>query len=136
MAVHPDDVRRRLVPDDTQLQVIIGSLLGRARIVGAAGERWMRIEHEVEARDFVWWKYGRLAPLARDAPQEAGGRIGFRTIAHPLFDDLVPLLDPECRATVRALLAPLGLAVWMTDLGRLELRPDVFLPQRAPGRCS
>ena len=136
MAVHPDDVRRRLVPDDTQLQVILGSLLGRARIVGGVGERWMRIEHEVAARDFVWWKYERLLSLAWGAPCEAGGRIGFRTIAHPLFDDLVPLLGAERRATVRALLAPLGLAVWMTDLGRLELRPEVFLPQRALGRCA
>jgi hypothetical protein len=33
---------------------------------------------------------------------------------------------------VRELLAPLGLAVWMTDVGRLRLRAEVFLPtQRA-----
>lgn len=136
MAVHPDQVRRRLVPDETQLQVILGSLLGRGRISGAAGRRWMRVEHPIEARDFVWWKYERLSMLAREAPREEDGRIGFRTIAHPVFDDLAPLLASEGRVRARALLAPLGIAVWMTDLGRLELRPDAFLPQRVLRRCA
>ena len=50
--------------------------------------------------------------------------MSFTTIAHPLFDDLAVL--PRRRLV--ELIAPLGLAVWMTDLGRLELRPDAFLP--------
>ncbi len=136
MADHPDRVRSRLVPDETQLQVILGSLLGRGRIDGAAGRRWLRIEHPVAARDLVWWKYERLATLAREAPHEEDGQVGFQTIAHPVFDDLAPLFASEGRARARALLAPLGLAVWMADLGRLELRPGVFLPQRDLGRCA
>ena len=52
------------------------------------------------------------------------GRLSFATIAHPLFDDLATL----SRKRLIELVAPLGLAVWMTDVGRLELRPDAFLP--------
>lgn len=133
VAIHPDDVRRRLVPDETQLQVILGSLLGRARICGAVGERWMRVVHDAAEHDYVLWKYERLASLAHDAPVTGQGRVGFRTIPHPLFDDLDALFPRRRSRVVRELLAPLGLAVWLTDLRRVELRADLFvLRQREP----
>ena len=158
---HPTRVRRRLVPDEAQVQIILGSLLGDARIEGAPGERHVRITHGVVRADYVWWKYGRLVVFAEEPPERIGDRLGFRTIAHPLFDDLAPLfadLAPRSAArldgahagthragmrgagrsrVVRDLLAPLGLAVWMTDVGRLELRPELFLPtQRAFALCA
>jgi len=151
---HPTRVRRRLVPDEAQVQIILGSLLGDAHIEGAPGERCVRIAHRIERADYVWWKYTRLVTFAADPPQRVGDRLGFRTIAHPLFDDLVPLFPSLGAGTHRAdshrasqragrsrvlrdLLAPLGLAVWMTDVGRLELRPELFLPaQRAFALCA
>ena len=146
---HPLSVRRRIVPDDAQVQIVLGSLLGDARIEGPAGARCIRIAHSVARADYVWWKYERLVQFADGAPARlgAGGmparlgdRIGFRTIAHPLFDDLAPLFAAHRGArsrVVRDLLAPLGLAVWMTDIGRLELRPDLFLPrQRDLALCA
>jgi len=151
---HPLRVRRRLVPDEAQVQVILGSLLGDARIEGTPGERHVRITHRVERADYVWWKYDRLAIFAEAPPAEVGDHlVGFRTIAHPLFDDLVPLFawraitshiprdgishHADRSRVVRDLLAPLGLAVWMTDVGRLELRPEIFLPaQRAFALCA
>lgn len=132
---HPERVRRRLIPDEAQVQIILGSLLGDARIEGADGARYMTVSHRRDRADYVRWKYDRLGPLAAHAPIEYGERLGFRTIAHPLFDDLAPLFcvrGPGRRHIVKELLAPLGLAVWMSDVGRLELRADVFLPaQRA-----
>lgn len=132
---HPERVRRRLVPDDAQVQIILGSLLGDARIEGRAGERHMAVSHRSDRADYVRWKYERLATFAAHPPIAYGERVGFRTIAHPLFDDLAPIFDggrAERSRVVRELLAPLGLAVWMTDVGRLELRADLFLPtQRA-----
>lgn len=132
---HPERVRRRIVPDDAQVQIILGSLLGDARIEGRGGDRYLSIAHRRDRADYVRWKYERLGALTAHAPIEYGERLGFRTIAHPLFDDLAPLFCVRGAGrgrVVRELLAPLGLAVWMSDVGRLELRADLFLPaQRA-----
>jgi len=138
---HPLQVRRRLVPDEAQVQILLGSLLGDARIEGAPGDRRVRIAHRAERADYVWWKYERLTVFAEAPPVPLADRlIGFRTIAHPLFDDLAPLFASHRAGrsrVVRDLLAPLGLAVWMTDVGRLELRPALFLPaQRAFALCA
>lgn len=129
---HPERVRRRVVPDPVQVQVILGSLLGDGRLEGCDGERRLYIAHHQDRADYVWWKYDRLGVFADHAPALSGERLEFRTIAHPVFDDLAPLFAGTDRRRVRALLAPLGLAVWMTDVGRLRLRAEVFLPtQRA-----
>jgi hypothetical protein len=127
VAEHPERVRRRLVPDGAQIQIILGSLLGDARIEGPAGHRRMRISERSARARYVWWKYERLGCFAEAAPTALGSSISFRTIAHPLFDDLAPLVAQR-RARIARLLSPLGIAVWMTDAGRLELRPEVFVP--------
>jgi hypothetical protein len=120
----PHTSRRRLSPDPVQFQVILGSLLGDGRIVGGPFDRRLRIAHRNDRASYVWWKYDRLGALADEAPADRDGRLSFTTIAHPLFDDLSTL----SRKRLVELIAPLGLAVWMTDVGRLELRADAFLP--------
>lgn len=129
MADHPVRVRRRLVPDAVQMQIILGSLLGDGRLEGQRGERRLSVSEGVERSDYVWWKYERLAPFADEAPDVVGAHIGFRTIAHPIFDDLAPLLAYR-RSRISRLLAPLGIAVWMADAGRLDLRPEIFVVAR------
>ena len=124
MARDPHAALRRLSPDPVQFQVILGSLLGDSRIVGGPFDRKMTIAHGAARASYVWWKYDRLGALADKAPAERDGRLSFTTIAHPLFDDLSTL----SRKRLVELIAPLGLAVWMTDVGRLELRADAFLP--------
>ena len=99
MGEHPERVRQRLVPDDGQVQVILGSLLGDARIEGVAGERRMNVSHRADRADYVWWKFERLATFVEAPPATCGDRIAFRTIAHPLFDDLADLFA-ERRARV------------------------------------
>ena len=136
MADHPERVRRRLVPDPVQMQIILGSLLGDACLEGVRGARRMHVSEVEERADYVRWKYERLAPFADEAPVLASGRVGFRTIPHPIFDDLEPLLARH-RAKVRQMLSPLGIAVLMTDAGRLELRPEIFLvPTEAARRAA
>ena len=56
--------------------------------------------------------------------------MGFETVRHPLFDDLARLLSNRFSRhdLIERLLQPLGLAVWLSDLGRLELRASAFLP--------
>jgi hypothetical protein len=115
---------RRLSPDPVQFQVILGSILGDGRIIGGPFARRLVIAHRTEREAYVWWKYDRLGALTDGAPADRDGRLSFTTIAHPLFDDLSTL----SRKRLVELIAPLGLAVWMTDMGRLELRADAFLP--------
>jgi hypothetical protein len=118
-------------PDPVQFQVILGSLLGDGRLVGLPQQTRLRITHRVERGDYVMWKYDRLGPFARESPQaREGGLFGFETVSHPLFDDLARLFSsPFARHDViERLLRPLGLAVWLCDLGRLELRANAFLP--------
>ena len=126
MADHPERVRRRLVPDAVQVQIILGSLLGGGRLEGERGLRRLHVSEGVERADYVWWKYERLAFFADEAPTVAGAHIGFRTIPHPIFDDLAPLLAYR-RSRISRLLSPLGIAVWMADAGRLDMRPEIFV---------
>ena len=103
---------RRLAPDPVQFQVILGSLLGDGRIIGGPFERRLAIAHQLSRASYVRWKYERLGALAAEPPAERDGRLSFTSIAHPLFDDLSTL----SRKRLVELIAPLGLAVWMTDV--------------------
>ena len=115
---------RRLVPDPVQMQVIVGSLLGDAQLAGSPGARRLAVAHTRDT--YARWKYERLGPLASAAPVRADGCTRFTTISPPLFDDLAHL----DRAALLRLAGPLGVAVWLTDLGRIELRLDSFLPEQ------
>ena len=130
---HPRTAIRRLSPDPVQFQVILGSVLGDGQLVGASRERRLRIAHRVRRRDYVMWKYERLGPFASEAPMERDdGLVGFETVSHPLFDDLSRLFaSPFARHDViDRFLRPLGLAVWLSDVGRLELDARTFLPSQ------
>ncbi len=122
-------------PDPVQFQVILGSLLGDGRLLGLPRERRMRVAHRAGRHDYVMWKYERLGPFAAGAPTECeGDLVGFETVSHPLFDDLARLFASRFARhdVIERLLRPLGLAVWLSDVGRLELRASAFLPaQRA-----
>jgi hypothetical protein len=121
----------RVPPDPVQFQVILGSLLGDGQLIGLPRQRRLRIAHRADRRDYVWWKYHRLGPFPAEAPREyGGGLVGFETVSHPLFDDLARLLSNRFSRhdLMERLLQPLGLAVWLSDLGRLELRASAFLP--------
>jgi hypothetical protein len=128
---HPRTALRRLPPDPVQFQVILGSLLGDGQLVGPPHERRVRIAHRAARREYVLWKYDRLGPFAGDAPRDQeGGLVGFETVSHPLFDDLARLLGDRFARhdAIERLLHPLGLAVWLCDVGRLDLRASAFLP--------
>ena len=110
---------------------MLGSLLGDGRLVGLPRQRQLRIAHCEGRRNYVLWKYERLGPFAADAPREyEDGLVGFETVSHPVFDDLARLLGNRFarQDLIERLLQPLGLAVWLADVGRLELRASAFLP--------
>jgi hypothetical protein len=106
-------------------------MLGDARLIGLPRQRRLRIAHRAQRHDYVLWKYERLGHFVAETPTDyEGGLVGFETVSHPLFDDLARLFaDRFARHDViERLLRPLGLAVWLSDVGRLELRASAFLP--------
>jgi hypothetical protein len=128
---HPRAALRRLPPDPIQFQVILGSLLGDGRLVGRSRERRLRIAHRSQRADYVRWKYERLGSFAAGPPMDGDdGLLGFETVSHPIFDDLSRLFASRFARhdVIDRLLRPLGLAVWLADVGRLELRQSAFLP--------
>ncbi len=137
MPTHPDDVRRRIAPDEVQTQIILGSLLGDATLFGPAGRRRLSIVHAMTRLAYASWKHDQLASLVAMPLRSDGDLVWFDTIAHPFFDDLEPLFDRTSgvarirRERVLPRLAPLGLAVWMSDVGRSELNAALFLPGQA-----
>jgi hypothetical protein len=126
---HPQTALHRVPPDPVQFQVILGSLLGDGQLVGLPRQRRLRIAHGAKRREYVLWKYERLRPFPAAAPEEyASGLVGFETVTHPLFDDLARLFANRFARhdVIERLLRPLGLAVWLADVGRLELRARTF----------
>src|SRR5258708_39496001 len=65
---------RRLSPDPVQFQVILGSLLGDARIVGGPFDRRMRIAHQGSRSSYVSRKYDRLSAPPEAAPADPDRR--------------------------------------------------------------
>jgi hypothetical protein len=128
---HPQSALHRVPPDPIQFQVILGSILGDGRLVGLPRQRRLRIAHRVDRHDYVVWKYERLGPFPAGVPEACeGGLVGFETVVHPIFDDLARIFANRFARhdVIERLLRPLGLAVWLTDVGRLELRASEFLP--------
>ena len=139
MVEPPTVALRRIPPDPVQFQVILGSLLGDGRLVGAPRRRRLRIAHRADRAEYVRWKYERLGAFAATPPRRSADLVSFVTVAHPVFDDLAALFRAgrAGREVITRLLRPLGLAVWLADVGRIEMRVDEFLPpQRALALAS
>ena len=107
---------------ETQESLIIGSLLGDGAMRCKANAL-LEINHSIDQRVYVDWKYHILADLVGTRPKARrgnGGRIAYR------FTTLsAPQLTPYYRAFYRAgrkvvpevVLTPLSLAVWFMDDG-------------------
>jgi LAGLIDADG DNA endonuclease family len=128
---HPEIAICRIPPDPVQFQVMLGSLLGDGQFVGLPRRRRLRIAHRAERHAYVMWKYDRLGPFASAAPAASeDGLLGFETTSHPIFDDLARLFGNRFgrHDVIERLLRPLGLTVWLCDVGRIDLHPNAFLP--------
>lgn len=121
-----------------QRSLIVGSLLGDAtmRVGKGARNANFKIEHGLEQKEYVDWKYGILEPLTGTGPKlsyrydeyrkKYPKSWWFRTIRHPLFTEIYSkfyvkdgyrngrkIIPP----TIHQDLNPLALAVWIMDDG-------------------
>ena len=108
-----------------QRELIVGSLLGDAYLMPTTSGFCFRVNHGIQQRDYVDWKFKMLAELVRTPPRESGNCYYFRTVTHPEFSHyrehfysgdrkIVPL------ALLAEQLSELSLAVWLMDDGAVD----------------
>ncbi len=108
---------------ETQRSIIIGSLLGDGTMRCRANAL-LEINHGVQQRDYVDWKYQQLANLVGTPPKLRAGngkRVAYRftTLSLPELTLLYRLFYKQRRKAVPEGLSvsPLSLAVWFMDDG-------------------
>ena len=68
-----------------QRQVVLGSLLGDGYLMPTTAGCCFRVNHGLQQREYVDWKYNFLADFVRTPPRKSGKCYYFRTITHPNF---------------------------------------------------
>lgn len=131
-------IKNSIVITPEQRAFIFGSLLGDAtmRIGRNAKNANFKVEHGLEQKELVFWKYKLLKSLVFTEPKISyrndpiKGRYPkswwFRTIRHPLLTEIYNLFYTRddyrtgrkiVPGTIEHELTPLGLAVWIMDDG-------------------
>ena len=131
-------IKKKLTLSSRQKSLIIGSLLGDGtmRIGKGAVNANFKVEHGLQQKDYVYWKYQILKPFVFTKPKisyrtnENGERYAkswwFRTIRHPMFTQIYrefyegegyrngrKIIPPK----IEKELNPFVLAVWIMDDG-------------------
>ncbi len=113
MSPYAAALARRILPDDAQLQIALGTLFGAGRLVPTAGGVGLALTLDARHGWLADWTYERLAPLV-PAPLRRGRCVEICGAAHPFFGDLSVILASPSR--VRALVGPCALWTWATHL--------------------
>jgi len=115
-----------------QQAIIIGTLLGDGCLERRDNHVRLRIDHGVDQRQYVGWKYANLKNISRALPHtatyfhEKHGKtytnVRFSTLAHPELNGFWKDFYPHGRKIIpknlqRLLQHPLSLAVWFMDDG-------------------
>lgn len=123
------DLKKRLTLSPDQKSLVVGSVLGD----GYLEPNWsqtnyrLKIQHSVQQRDYVLWKYSLLSDWVLTKPKEqlVNQSMRFRTISHPeltRFRELFYLGNKKIiPKDISRYLDPLALAVWFMDDGNVKL---------------
>lgn len=121
----------------TQFQraVVIGSILGDGYIRKLEGRKdaFLEINHSINQKPYVDWKYTTLRNLVRGEPKARttnGRRIAYRfyTMQHPVFTELQVKFYSNGRKYIpqSLMLDPVTLAIWYMDDGSACRSSDVY----------
>jgi len=130
----------RHTPDSAQIQVLLGTLLGRGKLVAEDGGMRLVVTLDERHAWLAQWTYERIAPLA-PMPHRARGRILLRSEKHPFFADLAAALARPKRLV--SVFRREGLWVWAmyARVNGCELLPQTSCacapatPPRPRGLC-
>lgn len=146
-------IKDSVILSSEQKSLIIGSLLGDGtmRVGRGAKNANFKIEHGLQQKEYVDWKYAILAPLVFTVPKlsyrytedrkKYPKSWWFRTIRHPLFTEIYDrfYVKDGYRAGRKIVpfsayseLTPLALAIWIMDdgsynRGRMDISTYSFL---------
>ena len=99
----------RHTPDPGQIQVVLGTLLGRGKLVAEDGGVRLVVTLDQRHAWLAEWTYERIAPLA-PMPHRSHGRILLRSETHAMFADLAAALARPKR--LLSIVRHEGLWVW------------------------
>jgi len=121
----------------TQLQksVIIGSILGDGylRMIKGRKNAFLEINHSMNQKDYVDWKYEILKNISGSEPKSRKGnknRIAYRfyTQQHPELTDLLNMFYINGKKVIpNVKINPMILAIWYMDDGSKCRKSDVYL---------
>lgn len=134
METHFAKQARQISLTSLQRELVVGSLLGDAYLMPTTSGSCFRVNHGLQQREYVDWKYGLLADYVRTAPREINRSYYFRTITHPEFSIYRKLFYRDNRKIVPLDLlyeqfTAFGLAVWLMDDGAVDGRQFRFNTQ-------
>ena len=79
METHFATAARKKPFSSLQRELIVGSLLGDAYLMPTTSGFCFRVNHGMQQRDYVDWKFKMLAEFVRTPPRESGTCYYFRT---------------------------------------------------------
>ena len=108
-----------------QRELIVGSLLGDAYLMPTTSGFCFRVNHGIQQRDYVDWKFSMLNRLVRTPPRESGKCYYFRTVTHPEFSRYRECFYSDSRKIVPIELlnqqfSEFSLAIWLMDDGAVD----------------
>lgn len=140
-----------------QHAIIVGTLLGDGFLERRGKYSRLRVEHGLEQKDYLLWKYKELQPLVTAKPRLVGSyhkvenkiyrRLHFSTYSTTIFEPYWRAFYPNGKKTVtvdvcKLMQDPLTLAVWYMDDGykrndcnALRISTDAF-PQEEQYRLQ
>ena len=131
-------IKEKMFLNPFQFSIIVGSLLGDGtmRIGKGAVNANFKVEHGIEQKEYVFWKYKALEPIVFTEPklsyrynekrEKYRKSWWFRTIRHPLLTNLYKMfyvgngyktgrkIIPK---NIKKFLNPLALSIWIMDDG-------------------
>lgn len=123
-------------PTQLQKHVIEGTLLGDGYLRTMPGRKdaFLEINHSIEQKEYVQWKYSTLFPFVGSQPRERKGkgkRVAYRffTRQAPYFTELQEKFYHKGEKIIPSslYLSPLSLAVWYMDDGSWCRQSDLYL---------
>ena len=111
--------------NERQMNLVIGSLLGDGHLSRTTRGFAFRVNHGLNEREYVDWKYTILRDFVRSSPKPSNNCYYFRTVSHPIFEELRDCFYegkekkvPE--SILQERLNSFILAVWIMDDGARE----------------